>query len=64
MLQWMSGEILTGAISHFRVWDTSWELLKITPVGWPTGTILHGENFVFHSNRNDFPKVTFTLDGI
>jgi hypothetical protein len=24
----------------------------------------HGENEVFQSNRNDFPKVSFTLDGI
>jgi hypothetical protein len=29
------------------------------------GTILHGENEIFQSNRNDFPNVTcsFTLDG-
>jgi hypothetical protein len=33
-------------------------------VGCPTGTILHGENEVFQSNRNDFPKVSFTLDRI
>jgi hypothetical protein len=26
---------------------------KITPVGCPTGTIFHGENEVFLSNRND-----------
>jgi hypothetical protein len=25
---------------------------------------LHGVNEVFQSNRNDFPKVTFTFDGI
>jgi hypothetical protein len=31
-------------------------------VGCSTGTILHGENEVFQSNRNDFPKVSFTLD--
>jgi hypothetical protein len=30
----------------------------------PTGTILHGENEVFQRNRNDFPKVSFTLDVI
>jgi hypothetical protein len=35
-----------------------------TPVGCPTGTILHGENDVFQSNRNDFPKVTFTFEGM
>jgi hypothetical protein len=29
-----------------------------------TGTILSGINEVFQSNRNDFPKVTFTFDGI
>jgi hypothetical protein len=29
------------------------------------GTILHGGNVVFQTNRNDFPKVSFTLlDGI
>jgi hypothetical protein len=33
-------------------------------LGCPTVTILHGENEVFQSNRNDFPKVTFTLYGI
>jgi hypothetical protein len=38
-------------------WGTSWKLEA-------TGTILHGENMVFQSNRNDFPKVSFTLDGI
>jgi hypothetical protein len=37
--------------------------LKIAPVGCPTGTILHGDE-VFQSIGNDFPKVTFTLDGI
>jgi hypothetical protein len=25
---------------------------------------LHGENEVFQGNRNDFPKVSFTLDVI
>jgi hypothetical protein len=29
-----------------------------------TGTILHGENEVFQRNRNDFPKVSFSLDVI
>jgi hypothetical protein len=38
--------------------------MKITPVRCPTGTILHGENEVFQRNRNDFPKVSFTLDVI
>jgi hypothetical protein len=45
--------------------------LSITHVGYftgaikiPTGTILHGENEVFQRNRNDFPKVSFTLDVI
>jgi hypothetical protein len=38
--------------------------LSITPVGYFTGTILHGENEVFQRNRNDFPKVSFTLDVI
>jgi hypothetical protein len=59
----MSGETLTGAISHSRgVLHGS----EITPVGLrcPTGTILHDVNEVFQSNRNDFPKVTFTFDGI
>jgi hypothetical protein len=28
------------------------------------GAILHGENEVFQRNRNDFPKVSFTLDVI
>jgi hypothetical protein len=48
---------------------------KNTPVGYftgaienrswcPTGNILHGENEVFQRNRNDFPKVSFTLDVI
>jgi hypothetical protein len=38
--------------------------LSVTPVGYftgaieNTGTILHGEN------EDDFPKVSFTLDGI
>jgi hypothetical protein len=45
-------------------WGTSRELWKITPAGWSTGTILHGENGVFQSNRNDFPKVSFNLDRI
>jgi hypothetical protein len=48
----------------------------VTPMGYFTeaienhscgvsqGTILHGENEVFQSNRNDFPKVSYTLDGI
>jgi hypothetical protein len=40
------------------------DYLKITPVGCPTGTSLHGENEAFQSNRNDFSKVSFTLDGI
>jgi hypothetical protein len=30
----------------------------------PTGTILYGENEVFRRNRNDFPKISFTLDVI
>jgi hypothetical protein len=51
--------------------------LSITPVGYFTGAIknhsravshrnynLHGENEVFQRNRNDFPKVSFTLDVI
>jgi hypothetical protein len=46
------------------LWGTSRELSKITPVRCPTGTILHGENEVFQRNRNDFPKVSFTLDVI
>jgi hypothetical protein len=40
---------------------------KSLPCGVPPpGTILHGENEVFHfqRNRNDFPKVSFTLDVI
>jgi hypothetical protein len=37
---------------------------SITPVRCPTGTILHGENEVFQTNRNDFPKVSFSLDVI
>jgi hypothetical protein len=45
-------------------WGTSRELLKITPMGCPTETILHGKNKVFQSNRSDFPKVSFNLDGI
>jgi hypothetical protein len=38
--------------------------IKITPVRCPAGTILHGENEAFQRNRNDFPKVSFTLDVI
>jgi hypothetical protein len=52
--------------------------LSITPVGYftgaiknhsravshGTGTILHGKNEAFQRNRNDFPKVSFTLDVI
>jgi hypothetical protein len=50
--------------------------LSITPVGYftgaienhscgcPMGTIFHGENKVFQSNRSDFPMVSFTLNGI
>jgi hypothetical protein len=40
--------------------------LNHSPVGLgcPTWTILHGENEAFQSNRYDFPKATFTLDGI
>jgi hypothetical protein len=45
-------------------WGIHGSALKITPVECPTGTILHGENEIFQSNRNDFPKVSFTLDGI
>jgi hypothetical protein len=64
MYQWMSGEILTGAISHscgvlHAVGYFMGAIWKITHVGCPTGTILHGENEVFQSNRNDFPKVTY-----
>jgi hypothetical protein len=55
------GEILTGAINHSRgVLHESYK--KSLPC--PTGTILHGENEVFQRNRNDFPKVSFTLDVI
>jgi hypothetical protein len=32
-------------------------------VGCRTGTVLHGENEVFHSNRNDFPKVRIGIWG-
>jgi hypothetical protein len=50
-----------GAISHSRgVLHGSYK--KSLPCG--TGTILHGENEVFQRNRNDFPKVSFTLDVI
>jgi hypothetical protein len=57
------GEILTGVINHSRgVRHGSYK--KITPVRCPTGTILHIENEVFKRNRNDFPKVSFTLDVI
>jgi hypothetical protein len=45
-------------------WGASRELQKITPMRCPTGTILHGENEVFQRNRNDFPKVSFSLDVI
>jgi hypothetical protein len=34
-----------------------------TPVGYFTGAIKN-ENEVFERNRNDFPKVSFTLDVI
>jgi hypothetical protein len=61
--QWQPGEILTGAISHSRG-GLHWSYLKITPLGCPTGTILHGENEEFQSNRSDFPKISFTLNGI
>jgi hypothetical protein len=73
MVQWRSREICTGALSYSRgvlhgsyqslPWDTSREN--------NTETILHGKNEVFQgknevfqSNRNDFPLVSFTLDGI
>jgi hypothetical protein len=59
----IAGEILTGAINHSRgVLHGRYK--KITPVRCPTGTILHGENEVFQRNRNDFPKVSFTLNVI
>jgi hypothetical protein len=41
-----------------------WRPGEILTVWCPTGTILHGENEVFQRNRNDFPKVSFTLDVI
>jgi hypothetical protein len=69
--QWRPGEILTRAINHSHgvlhgsyqslPWGTSRELSKITLGRCPTGIILHGENEVFQRNRNDFPKVSFTL---
>jgi hypothetical protein len=53
-----------------------WEL-SVTPMGYFTGTIenpschvlwdyfaCENEVLVFQSNKNDFPKVSFTLDGI
>jgi hypothetical protein len=52
-----------GAINHSRgVLHGSYK--KLTPLRCPTGTILHGENVVVQRNRNDFPKVSFTLDVI
>jgi hypothetical protein len=66
--QWKSWEICTGAVTH------SHGVLHRNPTGaienrsrgvsHGMGTILHGENEVFQSNRNDFPKVSFILDGI
>jgi hypothetical protein len=57
-MQGMSGEIhtVTPVVFHgsYR---------KSLPWGGG-GTILLDENEVFQSNRNDFPTVTFTLDGI
>jgi hypothetical protein len=66
------------AVKELRIFSEGQEKylreLSITPVGYftgaiknhscPTGTILHGENEVFQRNRNDFPKVSFTLDVI
>jgi hypothetical protein len=53
-----------GAINHSRgVLHGSYKK-KITPVRCPKVNILHGENEVFQKNRNDFPKVSFTLDVI
>jgi hypothetical protein len=49
----MSGEILNN------LWEQS-----VTPVENFTGLICMAKNWVFKSNRNVFPKVTFTLDGI
>jgi hypothetical protein len=59
IFQCMSGEIQELSITPA---GTSRELRKkFTPMGLgcPTGTILHGKNEVFQSNRYDFPKVTF-----
>jgi hypothetical protein len=59
--------VTTGSEGQEKyLWERS-----ITPVGYFTGAmkitpvpILHGENEVFQRNRNDFPKVSFTLDVI
>jgi hypothetical protein len=57
------GEILTGAINHSRgVLHGSYK--KSLLCGVSHRNILHGENEVFQRNRNDFPKVSFTLDVI
>jgi hypothetical protein len=41
-----------------------WGTIRAKSLQWawgPTGTILHGVNGVFQSNRNYFPKVAFTF---
>jgi hypothetical protein len=54
-------ELSVTRVGYFR---GAKPLLCHVGLGCPTGTVLHGENEVFQSNRNDFPKVSFTLDGI
>jgi hypothetical protein len=69
-------EILLKSIMSSEGQEKYLRELSITPVGYftgaiknhscacPTGTILHGEDEVFQRNRNDFPKVSLTLDVI
>jgi hypothetical protein len=60
MYAWHAGEILWGTSQSQELNHSRGPGVYVRP----TGTILHGENEVFQSNRNYFPKVTFTLDGI
>jgi hypothetical protein len=53
----------TGAISHSCV-VLHGSYRKSLSSGVSRGLFCTGENEVFQSNRNDFPKVSFTLDGI
>jgi hypothetical protein len=62
--QWRPGEILTGAIIHSRGLLHGVGAIKNHSRAVSHRNYFHGENEVFQMNRNDFPKVIFTLDVI